>query len=63
MCYYFIRVYNCGHYKKTLTSPCKDAKKNQVPCPGGNQSASTAAAWCPWPGCDKKAGICREGPR
>jgi len=62
MCTYDSRVFRCGHYRKTLMSPCKDAKKKKEACDGGSETASTTGGWCRQLGCDKKPGIKREGP-
>lgn len=62
MCNYTTRVSRCGHYKKSLSSPCNDAKKRKVVCSGGEDTSSTTGGWCLLEGCDKKPNGFREGP-
>lgn len=54
----------CGHYHKTLKGPCKDAKRRKTVCESGTlEDASTSGApHCGIAGCDRKAGLKREGP-
>jgi len=58
------RVSSCGHYKITLSNPCRDAKKNKKLCDIDNSSedASTTGGLCYLSGCDKKPGGKRDGP-
>lgn len=62
MCTFDERVHECGHYKKTLSNPCDDAKKNKEVCSSSSVSSSTTGAMCSFDGCDKKAEPKREGP-
>ncbi|KAK3933764.1 hypothetical protein QBC46DRAFT_300827 [Diplogelasinospora grovesii] len=65
MCIFHVRVANCGHYKTTLSKPCKSAKKNQEACDPDNSSSNestTGEQTCGLVGCDSKAGGKREGP-
>ncbi|KAL4915064.1 hypothetical protein BDW62DRAFT_213022 [Aspergillus aurantiobrunneus] len=64
MCRFTVRIHNCGHYRKALSQPCKDAKRDKKVCRSGNteDASTTGTAHCGIYGCDKKAGLKREGP-
>ncbi|KAK3332878.1 hypothetical protein B0T19DRAFT_112832 [Cercophora scortea] len=62
MCNFFLRVYTCGHYKKTLSNPCEPAKRKQEARESGNEVSVTTGLFCYRDGCDREAGGCREGP-
>jgi hypothetical protein len=62
MCKFQTRVHSCGHYEKTLLQPCEDAKKAEEPCSSGSEDSKTTGGLCYISGCDKKPGLCREGP-
>ncbi|KAL3459611.1 hypothetical protein BJX64DRAFT_200654 [Aspergillus heterothallicus] len=64
MCSFTVRVHNCGHYRKTLKKPCGDAKRDKKLCRSGNteDASTTGTPHCGIAGCDKKAGLKREGP-
>jgi len=47
---------------KTLYSPCKTAKEKKEACESGSETSRTTNQWCYKDGCDKKAGLRREGP-
>ncbi|KAJ5500608.1 hypothetical protein N7453_009659 [Penicillium expansum] len=64
MCNVVVRVYKCGHYVATLMGdPCGDAVKDGQICdPPKVTTQSTTGTFCNKAGCDKKAGLKREGP-
>lgn len=62
MCTFTTRVHRCGHYTKSLSTPCESAKKKKEACDGDSGNSSTTGGWCSFSGCDKKAGGHREGP-
>ncbi|KAF2195588.1 hypothetical protein K469DRAFT_545995 [Zopfia rhizophila CBS 207.26] len=62
MCTFLTRIHSCGHYTKTLKAPCDNAKKSQEVCRSGSEDSKTTGGLCYLSGCDKKPGICREGP-
>lgn len=62
MCDFRLRVFTCGHYQKTLTRPCDEAKEKREVCQSGNEVSATTGMYCDEEKCDKKAGGFREGP-
>ncbi|KAF2788694.1 hypothetical protein K505DRAFT_328766 [Melanomma pulvis-pyrius CBS 109.77] len=62
MCTFRTRVHRCGHYTKTLKSPCEDSKKSQDVCTSGSEDSQTTGGWCYLDGCDMKPNVLREGP-
>jgi hypothetical protein len=62
MCTYKTRVFTCGHYKKTLKTPCQSAKDSKTPCNSGSEDSNTTGSFCYESGCDKEAGGRRDGP-
>lgn len=62
MCNFTIRVFTCGHWKKSLKSPCDDAMKKKEVCDGGNEDSKTTGMLCDESGCDEKPEGRRDGP-
>lgn len=62
MCTFTTRVSRCGHYTKSLSTPCSDAKKKKEVCDGGSEVSSTTGGWCFLGGCDKEPNMMRDGP-
>ncbi|KAF2191721.1 hypothetical protein K469DRAFT_555312 [Zopfia rhizophila CBS 207.26] len=62
MCTFLTRVHSCGHYVKTLSLPCDNAKKSKEVCDSGSEDSKTTGGLCYLFGCDRKPGIRREGP-
>jgi hypothetical protein len=62
MCEFLTRVHSCGHYEKSLKTPCATAKKDKSPCSSGSEDSKTTGGLCYISGCDKKPGTVREGP-
>lgn len=64
MCVFDERVHNCGHYHKTLTIPCKEAKNKKVVCTTEIKirAVSTGKKGCDLDGCDQTLSPMREGP-
>ncbi|ORX95373.1 hypothetical protein BCR34DRAFT_199168 [Clohesyomyces aquaticus] len=62
MCTFLTRVHSCGHYTKTLSKPCEDAKKSQKVCSSGSEDSKTTGGLCYLGGCDMKPNVRREGP-
>ncbi|RAK96004.1 uncharacterized protein BO80DRAFT_367510, partial [Aspergillus ibericus CBS 121593] len=59
-----VRVHNCGHYRKTLKQPCKDAEQRKSLCPSGNttDASTTGTRHGGIAGCDEQSSPMREGP-
>ena len=62
MCDFTIRVFTCGHWKKSLKSPCNDAKEKKEVCEDGNEDAKTTGMFCYESGCDEQPEGRRDGP-
>ncbi|PYI25429.1 hypothetical protein BP00DRAFT_490915 [Aspergillus indologenus CBS 114.80] len=64
MCSFTVRVHNCGHYRKTLKQPYKNAKRERLLCYSSNteDASTTGTPHCGIAGCDKKSDLKREGP-
>ncbi|KAK4131104.1 hypothetical protein BT67DRAFT_409634 [Trichocladium antarcticum] len=62
MCTFTLRVYSCGHYKKSLSKPCNDAKEKEEACDSGSDVSSTTGTFCYFTAWDGEAGGAREGP-
>jgi hypothetical protein len=62
MCTFRCYVSSCRHYKTTLSSPCKDAKKNKKLCNINSslEDASTTEGLCYLSRCNKKPSSKRD---
>ena len=61
MCKFRTRVFACGYYKKSLKISYDLTKEKKVVCDSGSEDSNITGTWCYQDGCDKKAGILREG--
>ncbi|CAG9945588.1 unnamed protein product [Clonostachys rosea f. rosea IK726] len=62
MCTFTERVSRCGHYTKTLSTACASAKAKKEAYDSDSGTSSTTGGWCYLFGCNKQAGVRRDGP-